>query len=147
MAAGGASTVAQPAKELKVAADLAEVERVRRFLRKNLHGLALSDEEAMKLELAAHEIFVNIAMYAYPKGRGDVAVRIWRDDGTLFMEFRDRGIPFDPADQKDPDLETHIRMGKRGGLGVFLFKTLMDGYSYTRTRGENILTIFKKVPA
>ncbi|MGE5716493.1 MAG: ATP-binding protein, partial [Acidobacteriota bacterium] len=52
--------------ELTVPADLGEVDRVRLFLRRRIHGLALGDEDAMKLELSLHEIFVNIALYAYP---------------------------------------------------------------------------------
>jgi anti-sigma regulatory factor (Ser/Thr protein kinase) len=61
------------------------------------------------------------------------------------MEIRDSGVPFNPADRPPPDLDEKIRRGTRGGLGVYLFKTLMDGYSYRRVGGENILTIFKKI--
>lgn len=133
--------------EMTVPADLGQVDRVRLFLRRRIHGLALGDEEAMKLELSLHEIFVNIALYAYPKGGpGMMTLRIWDDAGVLFIQVRDRGIPFDPAEKPPPDLEKIARLGTRGGLGVFLFKTFMDGYTYRRDDGENILTIFKKVP-
>ncbi len=133
--------------ELTVPADLGQVDRVRLFLRRKIHGLALGEEDAMKLELSLHEIFVNIALYAYPKGGpGMMTLKIWDDAGVLTMEVRDRGIPFDPAEKPPPDLETIARLGTRGGLGVFLFKTFMDGYTYRRHGGENILTIYKKIP-
>ncbi len=134
------------AKEIVVPASLKEVDRVRRFLRDYLRGLGLKEEDELKIELALHEICVNIALYAYPEGRaGDLAIRIWRDDGTLFMEIRDRGVPFDPVQKPNPDVMARFRRGKRGGLGVFFFRTMMDGLSYKRDGDENILTISKKI--
>lgn len=132
-------------KHLTVRADLAEVDRVRAFLRESLQGVAVSEEEAMKIELSLHEIFVNVAMYAFPQGHGEASLKTWIDQGTFFVEIRDRGVPFDPASRPAPDLDEKILQGTRGGLGVFLFKTLMDGYTYRRTGGENVLTIFKKL--
>ena len=76
---------------------------------------------------------------------GDLAIRIWRDVGTLFMEIRDRGVPFDPVKKPNPDVMARLRRGTRGGLGVFFFRTLMDGLSYRRDGGENILTVSKKI--
>jgi serine/threonine-protein kinase RsbW len=137
-------TASEP-EELRVPADLAETGRVRAFLRERLHGLAVTDETELKLELSLHEIFVNIAMYAYPSGKGEVAVRVWNEDGAFYMEFRDRGVPFDPGQRAAPDLEAKIRQGAPGGYGIFLFKTLMDGYSYERRGNENVLRIYKKL--
>ncbi len=134
------------AKVLVVPAALEEVDRVRRFVRAALHDLALREEDAFTVELSVHEICVNIAMYAYPDGRsGDLAVRVWRDDGSVVIEVRDRGVPFDPAQRPSPDLLARIRHGKRGGLGVYFFKTLMDGFTYRREGDENVLTVFKKI--
>lgn len=132
-------------KELTVRADLAEIDRVRGFLYESLHGLRLAEEDLMKLELSLHEIFVNIALYAYPGATGEMSVRVWDDAGTFYMEIRDRGVPFDPVAWPPPDLDDKIRRGTRGGFGVHLFKTLMDGFSYRRDDGENILTIYKKL--
>jgi serine/threonine-protein kinase RsbW len=133
------------ARTLTVRADLKDVDRVREFLRDGLQGLSVSEEDAMKMELSLHEIFVNIAMYAYPDGEGEMSLRIWHEDRTLHMEFRDHGVPFNPTEWPAPDLEENIRRGREGGLGIFLFKTLMDGFAYRREGGENILMIHKKV--
>jgi serine/threonine-protein kinase RsbW len=132
-------------RAMKTRADLKEIDRVRHFLRHGLRELAVSDEDGLKIELSLHEIFVNIALYAYPERGGDMDLKIWRKDGMFFMEFRDRGVPFDPAGRPAPDLEEHIRRGKRGGLGVYLFKSMMDGYTYRRDGDENILTVYKKI--
>jgi serine/threonine-protein kinase RsbW len=132
-------------KELRVKADLAEIERVRDFLRQRMHGIIIAEEETMKLELALHEILVNIVMYAYPDGEGDVTIRIRSDEGNFCIEIRDRGIPFNPDEIPPIDLERKIQLGTGGGLGIHLFKTLMDEYSYKRDGDENILTICKRI--
>jgi len=133
------------AKVLTVRADLKDVDRVREFLRDNLQGLDLAEEDVMRMELSLHEIFVNIAMYAYPDGQGEMSLRIWREGRTLHMEFRDSGVPFNPTEWPTPDLEEKIRQGADGGYGIFLFKTLMDSFDYRREDGQNVLTICKEV--
>jgi len=131
-------------REIVVPAVLKGVQRVRTFLRDYVAGLGLDDEDSLKVELALHEICVNVAMYAYPKApRGDMAVRLWREGGALVIEVRDKGVPFNPAKKKAPDLLAKIKRGRPGGLGVYFYRTLMDGLTYRRVRGENILTVRK----
>ena len=132
-------------KELRVKADLAEIERVRDFLRQRMHGIIIEEEETIKLELALHEIFVNVVLHAYPKGDGDVTIRIRSDGGTFCIEIRDRGMPFNPEEMPPIDLEKKIEMGTRGGLGIYLIKTLMDEISYRRDGDENVLTVCKRM--
>ena len=134
-------------RELTVRAGLEEVDRVRGFLRDFLLGLPVADHDILPIELSLHEICVNIVMHAYPEGAaGRLSVRLWRCGASVCIEIRDRGVPFDPASKPDPDLLAKVRNGQGGGFGVYLFKTLMDGFTYRREDGQNILTIFKKLP-
>lgn len=131
-------------REIAVPALLKEVDRVRAFLKRYVAGLGLDEEARLKIELALHEILVNIAMYAYPEGTGGpMAVQVWRENGSIVIEVRDKGVPFNPVKKKNPDLMLKMRRGRPGGLGVYLYRTLMDGLSYRRVRGENVLTVRK----
>jgi anti-sigma regulatory factor (Ser/Thr protein kinase) len=131
-------------RKIAVPAVLKEVDGVRKFLQDYIAGMDLGEEDRLKIELALHEILVNIAMYAYPREpRGAMAVQIWREDGSLVIEVRDKGIPFNPVRKKNPDLVLKLRRGLPGGLGVYFYRTLMDGLSYRRVRGENVLTVRK----
>lgn len=131
-------------REIVVPAAIKEVDRVRRFLKDYVAGLGLDEQDSLKVELALHEICVNVALYAYPKEpHGDMAVRLWREDGVLFIEVRDKGVPFNPVKKKNPNLLVKLRRGQPGGLGVYFYRTLMDGLSYKRIRGENVLTVRK----
>lgn len=134
----------QDVREITVPAELGQVPRVRAFIHDYVSGLGLGEEDRVKIELSLHEICVNIALYAYPEGRpGEMTVRVWRDGGDLLIEVRDQGAPFDPVRKKDPDLRLKLRCGTPGGLGVYFYKTLMDGLSYRRSRGRNVLTLRK----
>jgi serine/threonine-protein kinase RsbW len=131
-------------REIVVPAVLHEVDRVRRFLKDYVAGLGLGEEDSLKVELALHEICVNVTMYAYPKEpHGEMVVRLWREDGVLVIEVRDKGVPFNPVKKKNPNLLVKLRRGLPGGLGVYFYRTLMDGLSYKRVRGENVLTVRK----
>ncbi len=131
-------------KTLKIKSQLVELDRMRSFLKEHLKGLKISDKDYFKIELALLEICVNIIRYAYPQSNGDILIKAWHDEGKMFFEIRDSGVPFDPRKLKTPDIDENIRKEQTGGLGVFLSRTLMDGFDYKREDDQNILTIYKK---
>jgi anti-sigma regulatory factor (Ser/Thr protein kinase) len=104
-----------------------------------------------QIELAAEEIFVNIAMYAY-QNRPDekkfgVLVNYGLEKnpaGTVFtLSFADRGEPFNPLERTDPDLTLSLQDRDVGGLGVLLVKRTMDSIEYDYSEGMNHLVIKK----
>ncbi|MHB8094086.1 MAG: ATP-binding protein [Candidatus Aminicenantales bacterium] len=131
---------------ISIPADYKAMDGVRSLLRKSLEGIDLAEEEYFKIELSLHEICVNIVLYAYPARGGDLVLRTWFEGRRIFFEFRDSGVPFDPQFTAFPDIREKLRTGKRGGFGIFLFRTLMDGYEYRREAGTNVLTVFKDLP-
>jgi anti-sigma regulatory factor (Ser/Thr protein kinase) len=132
-------------KTLKIKSQLVELDRMRSFLKEHLKGLKISDKDYFKIELALLEICVNIIRYAYPQSNGDILIKAWHDEGKMFFEIRDSGVPFDPRKLKTPDIDESIRKEQTGGLGVFLSRTLMDGFDYKREDDQNVLTIFKNI--
>jgi serine phosphatase RsbU (regulator of sigma subunit)/anti-sigma regulatory factor (Ser/Thr protein kinase) len=126
-------------------ADLGEMDAVRAFVRKSLEGLGLPEEEAFKAELSVHEVCVNIALYAYPKKKGEIRLASWRESSRLVFEVRDSGVPFDPAKAPPPKLENYVHAGRRGGLGIYLFRKLLDDFTYHREQGQNVLTLYKNL--
>lgn len=130
---------------LKITSDLAELDKVRNFLKKSLEGLRISDKDYFKIELSLLEICVNIIRYAYPVEKGDILVKAWQKTGKMFLEIRDNGIPFDPRKLEKPDIKEIIRKEKTGGLGIFISRSLMDGFDYRREDNQNVLTIYKVI--
>ena len=105
----------------------------------------------MKIQMAVcvaiEEVFVNVAHYAYPEGRGDVTISISFDQQSRRATFRmtDRGIPFDPLQKPDPDITLSAEDRQIGGLGIFIARKTMDTVSYAYENGENILTMTKTI--
>lgn len=132
---------------LTVQSELRELDKVRAFLKRNLAGLDLNEEDAYKVELSLVEMCSNIMRYAYPGDRGKIVVSAWHEEGRFYLEVRDSGIPFDPRQVKRPTLEEMINREQMGGLGIFLARKLMDGFLYRREDDQNVLVMYKKVEA
>lgn len=132
-------------KTLTFKSELAELDRMRSFLKEYLDGLKISDKDYFKIELALLEICVNIIRYAYPQSNGDIQIKVWQDEGKMYIEIKDKGVPFDPRKLESPDIDDIIRKEETGGLGVFLSRSLMDGFDYKRKNDHNILTIYKNI--
>ena len=130
-----------------VQSDLREMGKVRAFLKKNLAGLDLNEEDLYKVELSLVEMCSNIMRYAYPGDKGEIVISAWHEEGKFYLEVRDSGVPFDPRQVKRPTLEEMINREQMGGLGIFLARKLMDGFLYRREDDQNVLVMYKKTDA
>ena len=92
----------------------------------------------MQIDVAIDEIFSNIARYAYPGQEGDVRLQIDFDDESKFFSitFIDKGIPFDPVKQVEPNTALGLEEREIGGLGIFLVKKTMDEMTYRFMDGK-----------
>ena len=92
-------------------------------------------------------MFVNVAHYAYPESVGDMTLHIGFDEESRTIMFRmtDKGVPFDPLQKPDPDITLSAEEREIGGLGIFIAKKTMDSICYAYEKGENILTMIKKL--
>jgi len=118
---------------------------MRDFLKLCCKKIKISDKDYFKIELALLEICVNIIRYAYPQSNGEIMIKTWQDGDRIFLEIRDQGVPFDPRELKPPDIDDIIKNQRKGGMGVFLSRTLMDGFDYKRENNQNVLTIYKNL--
>ena len=132
---------------LALRSDLSELKKLRQFLEENLKELNLAEDDFYEIELSVVEMYTNIIRYAYPQGEGEIVLKTWQQEGRIFFEIRDSGIPFDPTKEKTPDLEEILNQGKKGGFGIFLSRKFMDTFSYRRENNQNVLTMSKRFEA
>ena len=94
--------------------------------------------------LCVDEIFTNIVHYG---GGHDVmvTVSVSCSEQNVTLQFDDSGVPFDPVNVVDPDLDIPFSNREPGGLGLFMVKQLADDVVYTRFNGCNRLTISKNI--
>ncbi len=101
-------------------------------------------KEIGKIGLALEEALVNICNYAYPGEPGDVEVTCKEDHRRFIIEIVDSGIPFDVTSLAAPDLTLNIEERKIGGLGIFLFKKMVDEAEYGREGDLNVLKLIMR---
>ncbi len=102
--------------------------------------LDMRREDASKLNIAIDEIFSNISKYAY-KDSGDVELFFKADEKHVEITFTDTGIPYNPLDKEDPDINLPAEERPEGGLGIYMVKNLMENIVYERKDDRNILKI------
>ena len=100
-----------------------------------------------EISIAAEEIFVNIVNYAYggDEGLANVEIDVSPNPKVCRLVFKDSGVPYNPLEKEDPDIELGVEERKVGGLGIFMAKEIMDKMTYEYKDGKNVLTIEKNV--
>ncbi|MBR3383275.1 MAG: anti-sigma factor antagonist [Clostridia bacterium] len=131
--------------DMTVAAEKEELPEVLRFIEERTAELEPSPRASMQITLAAEEVFINIASYAYGGGPGSavISVRTSKEPASVTITFTDSGVRFDPLAKADPDTALPAEKRTPGGLGIFLTKQLMDEVSYEYRDGKNVLTVRK----
>lgn len=129
-----------------VSADIAKLPKIRKRIAEKAGNGCLCLNQ---LYLAAEEIFVNIASYAY-EGKGPDVEKVVeftcrRTGQELEMVFADYGTPFNPFENKEPTPEDNLEGDTVGGWGIFLVRRVCDETEYYRDGNKNIFRMLKKI--
>jgi anti-sigma regulatory factor (Ser/Thr protein kinase) len=103
-------------------------------------------ETIRELRLVAEEVISNIIRYAFKGGEEQrIEVILSCDGQEVRLELRDQGMPFNPLEAPEPDLDAPIETRSEGGLGIHLMRELTDEMSYVRQGGRNVLTLTRRL--
>ncbi|MDR0946445.1 MAG: ATP-binding protein [Ruminococcus sp.] len=129
--------------KLSVKADISYLDEVLSFTAECTEHLPAKLQN--QLAIAVEEIFVNIAHYAYPRERTDGYADIIFDENNreIVITFIDGGIPYNPLEKTDPDVNLGFEEREIGGLGIFMVKKITDGMTYEYIGKKNVFTIKK----
>ena len=106
----------------------------------------ISPALAMNMNLVIEEALSNIIFYAFTdKNKHEIKVSVSVDNDILTIKITDDGIPFNPLEQKQPDINLPAEERPVGGLGIFLMSQIMDEMQCCRKGNENILTLKKNI--
>lgn len=132
-------------KQVTLTANQDNVMDVLSFVRSSLMELGCPKHVIGNVVLAVEEAFVNIALYAYAPNEGEMSLTIEGNENptSVSLTFRDHGVPFNPLARAEPDITLPGQERPIGGLGILMYKRLMDEVTYEYADGQNILT-FKK---
>lgn len=134
-------------KSLVLTADIERLDDVLDFISAQLEPYDPPMKSMMQLSVAAEEIYVNIAHYAYAPqtGRAEISVAVEGEPRSAVIRFCDWGKPFNPLARQDPDVTLGLEERDAGGLGIYMVKKSMDDVAYAYENGSNILTIRKRL--
>jgi anti-sigma regulatory factor (Ser/Thr protein kinase) len=96
-------------------------------------GTGDREATAAALELAVHEVAVNIVRHAYAGRSGWISARYLLDGDDLVVTLTDAGRPWLRRSVPDPDPEE----AQEGGYGLYLVRQLVDRVTYTRLQYRN----------
>lgn len=107
--------------------------------------------DSNRIILSVDEALANIVEHSYEDAGETEAppidLTMERFADLVRFALEDRGPLFDPTVLPKPNLEEHAKNSNEGGLGVFLYMTLMDrAHHEARDGGGNRLILEKKLP-
>jgi len=101
--------------------------------------LAAGDAQAMyeRLELALHEICVNVVEHAYSGREGFLDVEGLVHSDRIELRVLDSGHAFDPASYQPPQ----DGIPQLHGYGLMIVRQLVDDVVYNNEKGQNSWTL------
>lgn len=125
---------------------ISEIERladaVMQFGKKN----DFSDKVIFDINLALEEVVNNVISYAYKdKNEHQINIYMELEGQELMLKVEDDGVPFNPFDVPEPDIDKPVEEREPGGLGLFFVRNLTDELEYKREKDKNILIMKKKI--
>lgn len=131
--------------KITLAAKSENLPRFLEYIKEEARRAGFSDKGVHDIQLAAEEAVVNVINYAYPAGKGgDIELSCALKEGALEIQIADSGIPFNPLERAEPDINAPLAERGIGGLGIYMFRRLMDTVAYRREDDRNILTLLKR---
>lgn len=126
--------------------DIQELERLEPFLDNFFEQNQIDPSLLPSVNLALEEALANVIMYAYPEGtQGEVTLSAKVSDNVIRMEISDRGVPFNPLQQQEANLDVSLEERQIGGLGIHLIKEIMDEVEYAYEDGRNMLRMNREI--
>ena len=110
---------------------------VREFVSEAARSFGFNDEEVSKIALAVDEACTNIIKHAYQYDpTKDITITVSRKGRAFEITILDSGRQFNPGTLTPPDMKEYLTHYRKGGLGVYLMKSLMDKVEYTMNPGK-----------
>jgi serine phosphatase RsbU (regulator of sigma subunit)/anti-sigma regulatory factor (Ser/Thr protein kinase) len=128
-------------KRISVIAESKNLLKVRDFVEKNGKKVGLLPKQVREVKLAVDEAVSNVVRHAYPGKSGNVQIEMTKLESAAEIKIMDKGIEFDWNSVLEPDLYRYVETRRKGGLGIWLIKRLMDEVVFERVGDTNILTM------
>jgi anti-sigma regulatory factor (Ser/Thr protein kinase) len=128
--------------ELNLKNDLSELHRLSAAAEAFARANGMDETETYNLLLVLEEVITNIISYGYTdEAVHGITVTITLENRELTLRITDDAREFNPLEKAMPDLNAPLDERPIGGLGIALFRSIMDSIEYRRVNDRNILTL------
>ncbi|MCH8567172.1 MAG: ATP-binding protein [Balneolales bacterium] len=131
---------------MDVSAMTENLQSVRDFVVSHARKHGFPDSETEEIRLAVDEAMTNVIKHAYEYDSSKrIYVSVGSDHENFWVAIQDTGQAFDISNYIEPDVAERVRQRKKGGVGVYLIKKLMDKVEYSTGRTGNEIRLIKKL--
>ena len=110
---------------------------VREFVSDAARRFGFDEEAINKIALAVDEACTNVIKHSYKFATDkDIDISVAAKGSSFEIVIRDQGKAFDPEAVKKPDMKEYLSQYRRGGLGMYLMRSLMDNVEYHALPGS-----------
>lgn len=111
---------------------------------KHAKEFGFNKQDVADIRLAVDEAYTNIIKHAYNNDEHKtVDIELGYNSSKFWISLLDTGDAFDPANYSKPDVRKKIKEKKRGGVGVYLIRKLMDDVEYYTEGSVNEIRMTK----
>jgi len=127
---------------LTIKADTSDLHMVRKALT-DFIGSDADSNETGRIILAIDEAIANIIIHGYKRDNsGKIIIDMESDGSSLKFIITDYAPWFNPLEVPSPDMDSYFDTGKNGGLGVDIYKKIMDvSYEKNETGGNRLIMV------
>lgn len=118
---------------------------IRSSISDTIADLNLSSKDKNGILLAIEEACTNVIRHAYLYGPGTIRLKIKIQPTRVTFSIYDKGRRFDFDRTDTPDLDRYVKTGRKGGLGLYLIRKMMDTVDYYSRGEENELRMVKGI--
>ncbi|TGE22008.1 ATP-binding protein [Hymenobacter aquaticus] len=120
---------------------------VRDFVSAYLATYGLSDLQLNQIILAVDEVVANLIIHANHEDESQfLDLRLSVEQQVFEIEIQDDSkSSYQPSLYKEPDLQEHIRIGKKGGVGMTLVNRIMDRVEFVTIGSHNVCRLYKRI--
>ncbi len=130
--------------EFELTNRLADLDVLCTHLASFCESCGIAKKQKFEINLALDELFTNIINHGFDDdAEHQIHVTCARNDDIVKITIRDDGIPFNPLEAPQPDLNCTFIDREIGGLGIHLIKAYIDEIDYQRDADANVLTLTK----
>jgi serine/threonine-protein kinase RsbW len=132
---------------IRISCSRSNLKVVRDFVSAYLAAYSLSDLHLNQIVLAVDEVVANLIIHSNGEDESQfLDLHVSMENHVFGIEIEDDSkSSYAPSTYREPDLQEHIRTGKKGGVGMALVNRIMDRVEFSTTGTHNVCRLYKKI--